>query len=62
MFPAFLCFEPETFLSMFLIRGVEFQKTDVNVTRKPNKKLTVRCVVSNSFGNAKVFLATFRCF
>ena len=58
MFLASLCFEPETLLSMFFkLPGVEFQKTDMNVTRKPNKKIIVRCVVSNFFGNAKVFLA-----
>ena len=57
----FLCFGPETFLSMFLsyLVYIEFQKTDINVTREPNKKIIVRCVVSNSFGNTKVFLGVF---
>ena len=32
--------------------NVEFQKTDMNVTKKPNKKIIVRCALSNSFGNA----------
>ena len=34
----------------------------MNVTRKPNKETIVYCVVPNSFANAKVFLAVFRCF
>ena len=43
------------FAQMVNTPGEEFQKTVMNVTSKPNKKIIVRCVMSNSSAMRRCF-------